>query len=333
MKSKEEFERFYEHELKSSIENLESQRKEITEKYSYQNYKRNIRWLIILCVLAGITIAISPDVPDTLALIVPVTIGYAIIAAIYIHVMRSRKFAPVKTTYKQTVIPKIIGFVDPELKYDPSQGISREEFNRGGLFGSYTSYRAEDLVFGSKQEMNIRMSDIECTRRTRSSGKNSSSSTVVVFKGFYIISTLTKKIPSGVIIKPAFQFSEAIVGLAKKFLGDKLVATIGEKLDLNDIKAGDEEFDKQYTVKSVSPQVAVDLLTPRFIQLILTFQKELNLPVSFSFFDNSVHIAFSGINLFEADVYTSFIEKDISKQYFNYLNLAYGITEAIQAGR
>lgn len=333
MKSKEEFEHFYENELKRSIENLESQRTEITEKYSFKSYKRNIRWLIILCVLAGITIALSPNVPETLALIVPFTIGYAIVAAIYIHVMRSRKFSPIKTEYKQSVIPKIIGFVDPELKYDPGQGISKEEFNRGGLFGSYTSYRSEDLVFGDNREMNIRMSDIECTRRTRSSGKNSSSSTVIVFKGFYIISSLKNKIPSGVIIKPAFQFSEAIVGLAKKFLGDKLVASIGEKLELNDIEVGDEEFDKQYTVKSVSPEVAKDLVTPRFIQLILSFQKELNLPVSFSFFDNSVHIAFSGINLFEADVYTSFTEKDISRQYFNYLNLAYGIIEAIQASR
>ncbi|MEP2669705.1 MAG: DUF3137 domain-containing protein [Cyclobacteriaceae bacterium] len=333
MKSKEEFDSYYEKELKRKIEDLEVQRLAITEKYSYKRYWKNLMWLVILFVALVVGSIFIPAIPEQVESLFPFIIVYAIGAAIYIYVMRAKKFKPVKLDYQQTVITKIIAFVDPQLKYNHLEGISAREFEAGGLFGSYTSYKSEDLVYGNTNGMELRMSDINCTRRKSGSGKNSSSTTVTVFKGFYIISKLNEKIPAGVIIKPSSGVADAFKGLASSFLGSKLVNSIVDKFSLNDIEVGDAEFDKQYHVKSVSPEVAKELLTPRFIQLIKTFQQEANLPVSLSFFDSNVHIAFSGINLFEADPYTSFIEKDISKQYFNYLNLAYGVVEAIRASR
>lgn len=333
MKSKEEFDNFYESELKSKVAELEAKRMAINEQYSFKRYWKNLMWLGILFVGLLITRSFVPSIPEGVIFLFPVLVVYAIGAAIFIFVMRGKKFRPVKQEYQQTVITKIISFVDNNLKYKPEEGVTPQEFESGGLFGRYTTYKSEDLVYGSTNGMELRMSDINCTRKTRSSGKNSSSTTVTVFKGFYIVSRLNEKIPSGVIIKPSLAISDALKGLATKFLGTQFVASITEKFSMDDIEVGDEEFDKNYQVKSVTPEVAKELLTPRFIQLIKTFQKEAELPVSLSFFDNNVHIAFSGINLFEADPYTSFVEKDISKQYFNYLNLAYGVVEAIRASR
>lgn len=333
MKSKEAFDSFYENELKRKIAELEAQRTAITERYSFKRYWKNLLWLVILYGVLSIAQSYVDAIPEQVSYF-PVIIGvYALVAAIYIFVMRFKKFKPVKQDYQQTVITKIIAFVDQNLKYNPKEGITTHEFESGGLFGRYTTFKSEDLVYGSTNGMEIRMSDIHCTRRKSSSGKNSSSSTVTIFKGFYIISKLNEKVPSGVLIKPTLAISDKLKGLATKFLGSQLVASITERLSMNDIEVGDPEFDKQYLVKSVSPEVAKELLTPRFIQLIKTFQKEVGLPLSLSFFDNNVHIAFDGINLFEADAYTSFIEKDISKQYFNYLNLAYGVVEAIRGSR
>lgn len=333
MKSKEEFDRYYESELKSRIGQLESKRLEITGKYSFKSYKRNLKWLAILCIVTAVAQAVSPaNIPEFANLFIPISIGYAVVAALYIYIMRMIRFNPVKKEYKETVIPKIIAFVDTNLIYKPDEGITKPEFDSGGLFGNYTKFRSEDLVYGKSGEVEIKMSDIEATRSSSSSSK-SGSSTITVFKGIYIISKLTGKMPSGVIITPSLVISDAIKGLAAKFLGNQLVETISKRLNMNDIQTGHEEFDKAYLVKSVNPEVAKELLTPTFIQLIMTFQKELNLPVSFSFFDQHVHIAFSGADLFESDVHTSFVEKDISRQYFSYINLAFGIVEAIQAAR
>jgi len=333
MKSKEEFDSFYHKELKRKIEALEVQRVAINEQYSFKRYRKNLLWLGILFVALAVGRSFVPAIPEQIMFLIPAIVVYAIAAAIYIFVKRGKAFKPVKLDYHQTVITKIIEFVDQNLKYDHKAGITSQEFDGGGLFGRYTSFKSEDLVYGTTNGMELRMSDIKCTRRSRSSGSNSSSKTVTVFKGFYVISKLNEKISAGVIIKPSSGVADAFKGLASSFLGSKLVNSIVGQFSLNDIEVGDAEFDKQYHVKSVNPEVAKELLTPRFIQLIKTFQKEAELPVSLSFFDSNVHIAFSGINLFEADPYTSFTEKDISKQYFNYLNLAYGVVEAGRAGR
>ncbi|MEQ8361875.1 MAG: DUF3137 domain-containing protein [Cyclobacteriaceae bacterium] len=333
MKSKEEFDSFYEKELKRKIEELEVQRVVIDRQYSFKSYRKNLLWLGILYVVLLFARSYVPAIPEGVAYFPVLIVVYAIGAAIYIFFKRANKFKPVKLDYQQTVITKIIAFVDQNLKYNHKDGITSKEFDAGGLFGNYTRYKSEDLVYGTTNGMELRMSDIHCTRTKSSSGKNSSSTTVTVFKGFYIISKLNEEIPSGVIIKPSSGIADAFKGLASSFLGSKLVSSIVDKFSLNDIEVGDPEFDKQYHVKSVNPEVAKELLTPRFIQLIKTFQQEANLPVSLSFFDSNVHIAFSGINLFEADPTTSFVENDISKQYFNYLNLAYGVVEAIRASR
>ena len=136
MKSKESFVAFYENELKSPIENLETRRKSILDKYSYKKYKRNLKWMAFVCL--GIIIAgqaVPEKLPTQIIYFVPFTVGYSIVAAIYILIMRMRTFKPMKQEYKQSVIPKIISFVDPKLDYKPEAGISREEFDRGGLFG------------------------------------------------------------------------------------------------------------------------------------------------------------------------------------------------------
>lgn len=331
MKSREAFDSFYNTELKQKIEQMEAQRVAITEKYSFKKYKRNLKWLVILLILAGVINALVPADVSWMGLIVAFLILYAIVGGIYIYFKRANSFKPIKVEYKQTIIPKIISFVDTNLTYQPNEGISRQEFDSGNLFGGHTSYKSEDLVQGKTVGMEIKMADIECTRTSSSRGKDSSSSTVTVFKGFYIISKVDTAIPSGVTIKSSFALSEAIKSVGKLLGG--FIKMIDDRLNLSDVETGDPEFDKMYNVKSVSPEVAKALLTPKFIQLIMTFRKEINLPVSFSFFDNNVHIAFSGVNLFEADVNVSFIEKDISRQYFNYLNLAYGIVEAIKVAR
>ncbi len=332
MKSKEEFDKHYTSELKGRIGQLESQRLLITDKYSFKGYKRNLKWLAVACAIAGISSSLFSEVlPVRVDFIIPISIGYAIVAGIYLLVMRQIKFKPVKQEYKQTVIPKIISFFDPGLKYNPEDGIGKHEFDEGGLFGNYSNFRSEDLVYGRVEGIDIRISDVECTRKSGSS--KSGSNTVTVFKGFYVIGKLDGKAPSAIIIKPAFALGDELKNLVTKFLGQHITESIVKKFDLEDIQTGNDEFDKAYVVKSTDTAAAKAFLTSLLIQVIMSFQKELNLPVSFSLFENQIHIAVSNADLFEADVNTSFIERDITKQYFNYLNLVFGIIEAIQATR
>ncbi len=325
MQSKEAFNNYYEKELKVSIEEMEAGRLAINQKFSYKKYGRNLKWMAILCVVLVILGASLPNyIPKQIVFCMPFTALYALFAPIYILVRRNLSFKDIKKKYKQTVIPKIISFISPDLTYDPLKGITEKEFRASNLCGSYSRFNAEDLVQGTLDNTEIKMSDIKADR-------SEDKDTHTIFYGLYAVVKLNQKFTSRVIIKPTHIMSVALQALGNKFLGGLLTKKIQSQLSTNENNTGNPDFDKDFDVYCESPEVAKTLLTPIFTQLILTFRKEMNAPISLSFFDNEVHMAFHGINLFEADAHTSFIEKDISKQYFEYLNLVIGISQALKA--
>ena len=93
---------------------------------------------------------------------------------------------------------------------------------------------------------------------------------------------------------------------------------------------GNSEFDKSFTLRCSDQALVKTLLTPPFVQLIVAFTKEMNAPISLAFFNNEMHVAISGINLFETNAYTSITESDVSRLYFNALNLTMGVVKAVQ---
>lgn len=331
MKSQIEFDAFYNRELKKSIEQLEAKRMAIGEKFSYKRYKRNLKWAAIVCGALLIAGAILPSViPPQVSFCIPATALYAIFAPLYIFIRRNIAFGPVGEEYKKTVIPKIISFIAPEFNYKPGEGISRDEFNSSDLFDRPSTFKSEDLVYGKTESLEIKMSDIICSKRTGS--KNGKGTHVTIFAGFYSISRGNKNVPSRVQIYPAGTVGNAVEDFARKLFGSALTDTLAQKLNSKMTKSGDEEFDRIFTVYCQDHAIAKNFLTPQLLQLIMAFKKEFEVSVYFSFFDDQAHIAFSGVNMFEADAHTSFVEKDISKEYFKYLNLTVGIAEALQSG-
>lgn len=304
---------------------MEAGRLAIIQNYSYKKYGRNLKWMAIICVLLMILSASLPKyIPTQVVFLIPFTALYALFAPLYILIRRNLSFKDIKKAYKQTIIPKIISFVSTDLTYDPLKGISEKEFRAGDLFGQSFSFYSEDLVQGTIKNTEIRMSDIKADRH---SNKNK----YTVFHGMYAIVKLNQKFSSRIIIQPTHIMSVALEAMGNKFLGGLLTEKIQSKFSTNTFKTGNTEFDKNYEIYCETPDVAKSLLTPIFIQLIIAFQKEINIPIRLSFFDKEAHIACDGINLFEADAHTSFLEKDITKQYFEYINLVIGISQALKA--
>ncbi len=339
MKSKEEFATYSEKEIQPLIKPLEAKRLGIREKFSFKKYKRNLKWMAIMAVALAISIEVFPEVvPKQFIAAVPITALYALIAPIYILIKRNGGFNPINKEYKKTAIPKILSFFGGTLEYKSSEGISKKEFIDGDLFDRPSNFESEDLVQGHLNGIDIRMSDVRCTQSSTSRNNwtgrierntTSKSNTHTVFQGLYAIAKQKRSFPSRVTLISVNIVTKAINNLASSFLSSQLIEKIHEKLETNIIKTGNEAFDKLYSVKCIDEGIAKSLLTPVFIQLIMAFRKEIVSPVDFSFFDNEVHIAFHGVNLFEADAQKSFIENNISAEYFGYINMTFGIAEAV----
>ncbi|MCB0488400.1 MAG: DUF3137 domain-containing protein [Cyclobacteriaceae bacterium] len=333
MRSNADFEEFYNRELKSLIARIEEQRKSIADKYSYKKYWRNLKWLLTLTIIGGIARAVAPDqVPAAVGLIAVVMVAYAIIAAIYLTVKRNTSFKPISLEYKKTVISKIVHFVNPSLQYNPEQGLQASEFTMGELFESPTRFRTEDLVEGIVDGVAVRMADVVATK-TKRSGSKGESTTVTLFKGLYGIARFERPFQAQVKLKPgnaAYEALERIGGIAKKLLGG-MVDSFMEKMKLTEIQTGHAEFDKAYFVQSNEKEKALTMLTPTLMQLILSFNKELAMPVALAFKGDQMHMAFANINMFEINLGVSMTEKDDSRDYFRHLNLAMGLIEAVKS--
>lgn len=328
MKSKEEFNSYSEKEIKPIVVALEAKRLGIAERFSYKKYWRNLKWMALIAVGLTISIEVFSFVPEQLRGAIPLTFMYALFAPLYIFIRRNLSFDPINQEYKQKVIPKIISFFGNTLTYSAKDGITMKEFNASNLFTLPTGLEAEDLVTGHIDGAEVRMSDVKCIQRHQRNRTSKTDSTIIFF-GLYAIAKLNKNIPSQVILKSSNVIVNAINDLASSLLGSPLIGKIHDQPETIVIKTGNEEFDKRYTVKCSDESVAKSLLTPAFIQLVMAFQKEFIKPVDFSFFENQVHLAFHGVNLFEADAHKSFTEKDISLEYFGYINMTMGITEAV----
>ncbi|HRW99452.1 MAG TPA: DUF3137 domain-containing protein [Cyclobacteriaceae bacterium] len=333
MRSNADFEEFYNREIKSTIAQIEEQRKSIADKYSYKKYWRNLKWLLVLTVIGGIARAVAPErIPAAIGIVAAVMVAYAIIAAIYLTVKRNTSFKPVSLEYKKTVISKIVHFVNPALQYSPEQGLEASEFTVGELFESPSRFKTEDLVQGTVDGVTVRMADVVATK-TKRSGSKGESETVTLFKGFYGIARFDQPFQAEVKLKPgnaAYEALEKLGGIAKKLLG-AVVDSFMERMKLTEIQTGHAEFDKAYFVQSNEKEKALALLTPTLMQLILSFNKELAMPVALSFKGDQMHMAFANINMFEIHLGVSMTEKDDSKDYFRHLNLAMGLIEAVKS--
>jgi hypothetical protein len=332
MISKEAFDLYYEKELKGIVASLEARRLNIGDRFSYKRYKRNIKWLFLIDVMIGLLIGFDV-IPVGLGALVPFTIMYAMFAPLYIFIRRNWAFDPINKVYKAEVIPKIISFLDPGLKYEPEHGISLSDLKQSGLFEAPTGFKSEDLVHGEVDGFSLMLSDVHMSRRERNKVGEDSSTSHQVIRGLYAIVKLSSKTPSRVIIRQNSVARNAVNQLVSRFLGDSLADKIEERLQAGSLKTNNEAFDKDFDVTCEEEAVARQLLSPLLMQLLLALKVEVASQVLLSVFDDQLHIAYLDVDLFEGDAHRSFVENDVSKKYFMYLSTVLGVAQAVQAVR
>lgn len=88
MKSKADFDQYYEKELKSVVVSLEAKRMAIANRFSYKRYKRNLKGLFLLDLLVGFLVGFN-ILPELFISVIPISILYAMFAPLYIFIRRN----------------------------------------------------------------------------------------------------------------------------------------------------------------------------------------------------------------------------------------------------
>ncbi len=113
----------------------------------------------------------------------------------------AKYFRGYKEGFKDTIIPRIVAFIDQRLRYDKTGMVSREEFMGSHLFNDKPGdYHGDDLVSGTLGETAIQFSEIHAKRVDivrKGSGSSSSSQKTQkrytpIFNGLFFVADFNK---------------------------------------------------------------------------------------------------------------------------------------------
>ena len=147
-------EAFYQSDLLPDLEKLEAQRLTVKKKL-----------LQAIFIVVGLNLVFL-FVAGKFGINVMFSFMFLVLSAIFTffpwHIKYYKEY---QKGFKETIIPRIVAFVDQHLRYDKTGMVSKEEFMASHLFNDRPgAYHGDDLVSGTLGETAIRFSEIHVKR-------------------------------------------------------------------------------------------------------------------------------------------------------------------------
>ncbi len=267
MPEQKDFNTFYEKELKELLVPLEAERKKI----------RMLGLAGFGLLLAALSIFIF--VISAHEGMLSVTAFLAFIPAIALLVLfgiRKKKFT---SSFKETIVRRVIGFMDPSLQYKPGLCISKADYSNSGLFlESPDRYAGDDYVEGVHEKTVFCFSELH-TEQQVGSGKDSHWETI--FKGLFFIGDFNKNFSGR-----TYVWSERNPQI--NFL-TRLFSSFARELEK--VKLESVEFEKRFIVYSSDQVEARYILTPSFMERVVRLQDRMGEGTSLSFVNTNINVA------------------------------------------
>ena len=155
MRTLHEFEQYFQTTMRPQLEPFEARRKSICR--AWIGFLAALGILLLGLLLAGTTMGLGGNV-------IGVGVIAGVLAAGLVWWLLTRGFVP---EFKNQVIAEIVRFCDPNLRYSPSEFISREQFVESGIFRQRIDrYHGEDFVEGVVDKTAIRFSETHAEHKT-----------------------------------------------------------------------------------------------------------------------------------------------------------------------
>ena len=325
MKTLSEFQSFYNEQLISKLQELETERKKFTGKLFAMSF---IFVVIGLAGFFGFTLFKRENSFYQIqeAGVDPVWIFMGVLIILFIIVLSFRIYAFSKkftSKFKNNIIKEIVSFIDRSLHYSPENGISENEFMRSTIFTTNPDrYKMEDMVSGTIGSTSMKFSECHAEYKTTSTDSKGRSKTTwhTIFRGLFFIADFNKNFKSRTVVLP--DTMEKMFG----FLGKKLQSMNIGRDQL--IKLEDPEFEKQFVVYGQDQVEARYILSTALMKRILDFRNKTKRDISLSFVNSSVFVAIPvNKDLFEPRIFRTVMNFDFLKEYYEYISITTELVE------
>lgn len=300
------FNTFYEKELQGLLIPLETQRKKI-KKYGAAGF--------ILLGTAVILFIISAASHNKVSVVIAFVLLLAAFVLLIIFGNKKKSFA---AGFKESVVRKIIRFIDPSLQYSPGLKISKADYLNSGLFVEQPDrYSGDDFIEGTHEKTFFCFSELH-TERKVSSGKSTHWETI--FRGLFFIADFNKNFCGR-----TYVWSERNPQI--NFL-TKLFSSFAWNLEK--VKLESVDFEKRFIVYSSDQVEARYILTPSFMERIVRLQQMMGEGTSLSFVNTNIHVAVPiRDELFEPAIFSA-NDHNRLRDFYNSINIVFDIIDELK---
>lgn len=300
------FKRFYDNEIHDLLQPLETERKAV---------KKLAVITCLLFVAAVIAVIIASYSRTDFGGLAPFILFLGGIIAVIRLYYRKKAFV---SKYKETIVRKIINFIDPSFQYDPGSHISRTDYDASGLFIEKPErFKGDDYIEGKRDKTFFCFSELH-TEHKVGSGKNAHWETI--FKGLFFIGDFNKHFQGR-----TYVWSEHNPQL--NFL-NKLFSSFA--WNLARVKLESNEFESRFIVYSTDQVEARYILTPSFMERLSKLQDMMGQKTAFSFVNTNIYVAVPiKDDLFEPAVFSANDFNTIG-DYYNTVHIVLDIIDELQ---
>lgn len=214
--------------------------------------------------------------------------GIWLVIGIILYQVRAASLGRVYASdYKTTVVPALLRSIDPQLSYDPEQGIPSSTFQGTELFSdSPDRYSSEDLIQGTYGKTFLQLAEVKAEeRRTRTDSKgNTETYYVTIFDGLLLIADFHKHFQGRTFVFP--DNAEKLFGNFGRFF-----QKMGGRRDTDLIRLEDPEFEEAFAVYSTDQVESRYILSTAMMRRILTMRHRFGKDVRLGFKASSLVLA------------------------------------------
>ena len=312
---------FYQSDLLPDLETLETQR--LTVK------KKLIQAIVIFIILNGAFLYLPGLFGLNIhGIIWLMFIFFSVIITFFSwHIKYYREY---HAGFKDKIIPKLVAFVDPRLRYNKTGMVPKEEFMASHLFADTPGeYAGDDLVSGTLGGTAIQFSEVHAKRvdvvrrSSSSSSTNRTKKTVTpIFRGLLFVADFNKSFKGTTIVLP---------DTAQRLFGD-----LGQALQSLNVQNGqlvkleDPEFEKLFVVYGQDQVEARYILSTSLMRRIVDFRNRAQQEMRISFSASKFYAAMPfQRELFEPKIRESLLNISHIQEYYEELKLVVDIVDEL----
>lgn len=261
--------------------------------------------ILLLCVFPFILI------DDMMAVLM---IGF-FISVVIIAIIADRAKKKFLNLYKQTFLKTVLEQTFENVRTNFEEGFSEDEIRAGHLLTLYDRFYSDDYIAGTYNGTAFECSDVKIEDVVRS-GKTTT--VVTRFQGLYLKVNLKKR------------FSGWTVVREREFLDNGNPRSFWSEMpELERVNVESEEFNQKFSIYTSDGTEAFYLLTPPFMEKMMTLEKCYEGRCYFGFLNGQLHVAIdSREDHFDAGLFEPVDEYKISKHQEE-MNMIKGIVELV----